>query len=102
MKPTVLNVIIGVNIALLALIFILDGFHGFQGSAHGNAVLSAFALSFLNLCLGLICVVALLILNFVNKGWRDVADKLMQAFMIAFGLTLLIAVPACFAGMGMR
>ena len=104
MNLTPFRVILGLN-ALIVFGGLIIAYGG--GAMHNdngkiNTLLMPFAIALLNLMLGIICVVLMLILRLVNREASATADKYMQAFMASFGLVLIIAVPACFAGIGMH
>jgi len=62
------------------------------------AILAPFALAAIDLCLGLLCTVLMLDLRRRGNPAHLVAEKYMQAFVIAFGVMTSISVPACILG----
>jgi len=104
MNATPFRVILGLNaIVVLGGLVIAYG-SGAMHDSNGKAttLLMPFAVSLIDLVFGIACLVLMLILRLVSREASTAADKYMQAFMASFGLVLIIAVPACFAGLGMR
>jgi hypothetical protein len=102
MTLTPFRVILGLNlIVVVAGLVIAYG----GGAMHDNGgkivtLLMPFAVSLIDLVLGIACLVLMPILRLVSREASAGAKTYMQAFMASFGLVLIIAVPACFAGMG--
>ena len=105
MNLTPFRAILGLNaIVVLGGLFIAYG-SGAMHETNGKVVtlLMPFAVSLIDFALGILCLVLMLVLRL--GGGREAAaaaDTYMQAFMASFGLVLVIAVPACFAGMAVR
>lgn len=97
MKP--LAIILGLNALILVGLYAEAYAPGSNSSDKGVILFAPFALSAINLCLGLLSVVVMFVLKRVDKTAAAVADKSMQAFMIAFGLVFAFGVPACFLGL---
>ena len=104
MKPTPFRVILFLNALIVfgGLFFSYGSGAMHNDSGRINTDLMPFVVALADLLLGLACVVLMLVLRFVNREASAVAGKYMQAFMAAFGLVLIIAVPACFTSLGMR
>lgn len=105
MTLTPFRVILGLNAIIVfgGLIYAYGSGAMHNTSGKIDTLLMPFAVSLIDFVLGLACVVLMLVLRLAgNPEASATADKYMQAFMAAFGLVLIIAVPACFAGMGMR
>lgn len=97
MKPLV--IVLGLNALFLAALYAEAYGPGADGSEKGAVLFAPFVVSAVNLCLGLVCVVIMLVLKGLGRtAAAAVADKFMQAFVIAFGVVLAFAVPACFIG----
>lgn len=96
MKPFI--AVFGINLIILVMLYAeAYGPHG-NSTEKGVALFAPFVLSAINLCLGLLCIVVMLILKRTNASAAATADKCMQAFIIAFGAILSFAVPACVYG----
>ncbi len=104
MTLTPFRVILGLNAVVVLGGLVIAYGSGAMHNGNGKVItlLMPFIISLIDLALGLACVVLMLALRLVNREASAVADKYMQAFMASFGLVLIIAVPACFAGIGMN
>lgn len=60
----------------------------------------AIILPLTNLALGLLSLILMAILQYVDPPSGKVADRFMQTFMIGFGVALFITVPSCFVTLG--
>ena len=104
MKPTPFRIILLINaVIVFGGLFLSYG----SGAVHSESdkvytLLMPFVVSLIDLMLGLVCVVLMLVLRAVDRKASAVADTYMQAFMSAFGLVLIVAVPACFNTLTMR
>ncbi len=101
MTVTPFRVIAAINlIAVLLVLFI--GYGSGDPNGKGIGLLGPFVIAAADLCAGLVCALLMAIFALFDKGAQAVADKAMQAFMICFGIVLCVAVPACFAGLGIK
>lgn len=95
MNLTPFRVILGVNAIVVLGSLVVTG-------NKAITLLMPFVVSLLDLVLGIACLVLMLVLRLVNREASAAAGTYMQAFMASFGLVLIIAVPACFVGMGIN
>ncbi len=88
----------GINGIILMAIYSVAYGPGGGGGPVVVALLAPFVLAGVNLCLGLVSIVSMLVLRKTDKAAAAMADKAMQAFMIAFAVLFTLGVPACFLG----
>ncbi len=104
MKPTPFRIIMGVNaLVVLGGLIIAYG----SGATHDDGgkittLLMPFAVSLIDLVFGVACALLMLVLSLFNRDASAALKTYMEAFLAAFGLVLIFAVPACFAGMNVR
>jgi len=94
MKPLI--AVLGLNGFILAMMYFEAYGPGGNSAARGVTVFAPFVQAVVNLCLGLLCVVAMLVLRRIDKAAAAIAEKFMQAFVIAFGVIFAFGIPACF------
>jgi hypothetical protein len=91
--------VFGLNLVVLVMLYAEAYGPGGNSADKGIALFAPFLISAINLCLGLLCLVLMLLFRRTNPTASATADKFMQAFIIAFGAILVFAVPACFYGL---
>ena len=104
MNLTPFRIILGINAVIVFGGLVAAYGTGAAHSANGKAttLLMPFGVSLIDLVFGIACLVLMLVLRLVSREASAAADKYMQAFMAAFGLVLIVAVPACFYGISVR
>jgi len=99
MTLTPFRLILGLNAIVVfgGLILAYGGGAVSTGDGKVTTLLMPFAVSLIDLALGVACLVLMLVQRLAGKN-ASTADQYMQAFMISFGLVLVFAVPACMYG----
>lgn len=104
MKVTAVHIIAGSNLVILAASYAVGFSAGASDPRRAVAFVAAPVVLIVgNLLLGLGCLLAMGFLHIIEEREKaQFADRLMQGFIISFGLVLSISIPACMVGAGLN
>jgi len=103
MTVTTARIIAGFNLLVLAAGYAVGFSAGASDPRRSVALIVPLVLIAGNMLLGLACLLAMGFFHIIeDREKARAADRLMQAFMISFGLVLSISIPACTIGAGLK